>query len=432
MDTLAHYYGRLFTENQLDTNLKKLAQSKASFDKRGKDFFCGRCQSKAVLEHILPNGNIYCRKCIVFGRVESQAQLYYFPAQPFPKGEFLRWQGELTPFQGEISKALLRNYEHGLKTLVYAVTGAGKTEMIYALLAKVLNQGGWVALASPRIDVCIEIHKRLVRDFSCTVQLMHAGSGPYKRSPLIVLTTHQLLKFYQAFDLIIIDEVDSFPFVDNAVLNHAVQSALKEEGRLVYLTATSTRALEKEVASGQLSKLTLSRRFHNNPLVVPKFRLVFQIQQALEKGKLPRALYQAVKKQLQSPYPLLIFYPVIEKGQEFFQILQKSFDEIAMAYVSSQTEERKEKIEAFREGKLRILISTTILERGVTFPGVDVLFVLADHHLFNSSSLIQIAGRVGRSLDRPDGQLVFFHEGVSAAMYKARKEIIGLNKEAYG
>ena len=46
-------------------------------------------------------------------------------------------------------------------TLVHAVTGAGKTEMIYQVVAKVINRGGAVCLASPRIDVCLELYKRL-------------------------------------------------------------------------------------------------------------------------------------------------------------------------------------------------------------------------------------------------------------------------------
>ncbi len=52
-------------------------------------------------------------------------------------------------------------------------------------------------------------------------------SGPYSRSPLVIATTHQLLKFYQAFDLLIVDEVDAFPYVDNPVLYHAVEQAVK-------------------------------------------------------------------------------------------------------------------------------------------------------------------------------------------------------------
>ena len=73
--------------------------------------------------------------------------------------------------------------------------------------------------------------------------------------------------------------------------------------------------------------------------------------------------------------------------------------------------------------------STTILERGVTFPQVDVFVCMANHHLYTSSSLIQIGGRVGRSPDRPTGKLYFFHEGLSKSMLRCREEIKVMNKK---
>ena len=39
-----------------------------------------------------------------------------------------------------------------------------------------------------------------------------------------------------------------------------------------------------------------------------------------------------------------------------------------IGFVSSVTEDRLEQVQAFRDGELTILISTTILERGVTLP----------------------------------------------------------------
>ena len=87
------------------------------------------------------------------------------------------------------------------------------------------------------------------------------------------------------------------------------------------------------------------------------------------------------------------------------------------AFVSSVTEDRLEQVQAFRDGELTILISTTILERGVTFL-VDVFMVEANHRLFTKSSLIQIGGRVGRSMDRPTGELLFFHDGLNASIKK--------------
>ena len=125
------------------------------------------------------------------------------------------------------------------------MTGAGKTEMIYNIVAYVLENKNRVVIASPRVDVCRELFLRMQKDFTCSISLLHADSEPYDGSPLVIATTHQLLKFYHSFDLIIVDEVDAFPFVGNVMLNHAVKQAKTETGRYIYLTATSTLALEE-------------------------------------------------------------------------------------------------------------------------------------------------------------------------------------------
>ncbi len=54
-----------------------------------------------------------------------------------------------------------------------------------------------------------------------------------------------------------------------------------------------------------------------------------------------------------------------------------------------------------RNEELDFLITTTILERGVTFPGIDVIVLKADDEIFSAAALVQIAGRVGRNSDRP-------------------------------
>ena len=112
--------------------------------------------------------------------------------------------------------------------------------------------GGVVGLASPRIDVCLELHQRLSRDFSCKIPLLYHDGDSYFRAPLIIMTSHQLLRFKEAFDLLIIDEVDAFPFRDNEMLYVAAEKARKIEGNLIYLTATSTDKLEKDIKKQKL------------------------------------------------------------------------------------------------------------------------------------------------------------------------------------
>lgn len=425
-----NYLGRLFTEQELSYDERQQAKTISSMKKEKGQLSCQRCGSQIQEDWHLPVGAFYCRECLIMKRIRSDQELYYFPQERFPEQDVLKWSGQLTPFQERVSQGLLQAVEKREATLVHAVTGAGKTEMIYQVVAKVINQGGAVCLASPRIDVCLELHKRLQNDFACEIALLHGDSDPYFRTPLVVATTHQLLKFYQAFDLLIVDEVDAFPYVDNPVLYHAVNNCVKETGLRIFLTATSTDELDRKVKQGELKRLSLPRRFHGNPLIVPKPIWLSHFNRYLEKNGLPPKLKLYIEKQRKTAYPLLIFASEIKKGEKLKEILQEKFPNEKIGFVSSITEDRLEQVQAFRDGKLSILISTTILERGVTFPRVDVFVVEANHQLFTKSSLVQIGGRVGRSMDRPTGELIFFHDGLNQYIKRAIKEIKQMNQEA--
>ena len=425
-----NYLGRLFTEQELSHEERQQAKQIPSMKKEKDQQYCQRCGSQIEEEWHLPIGAFYCRECLIMKRIRSDQKLYYFPQECFPKQDVLKWSGQLTPFQERVSQGLLQAVDKKEATLVHAVTGAGKTEMIYQVVAKVIDQGGAVCLASPRIDVCLELHKRLQNDFSCEIALLYGESDPYFRTPLVVATTHQLLKFYQAFDLLIVDEVDAFPYVDNPVLYHAVNNCVKENGLRIFLTATSTDELDRKVKQGELKRLSLPRRFHGNPLIVPKPIWLSHFNRYLEKNGLPPKLKLYIEKQRKTAYPLLIFASEIKKGEKLKEILQEKFPNEKIGFVSSITADRLEQVQAFRDGELTILISTTILERGVTFPRVDVFVVEANHQLFTKSSLVQIGGRVGRSMDRPTGELIFFHDGLNQSIKRAIKEIKQMNQEA--
>ncbi|MFR7397844.1 MAG: DEAD/DEAH box helicase [Streptococcus constellatus] len=423
--------GRMFTKAQLPAELQLYAQTLPAMKEEKGKLCCNRCGQAVDKErHQLPIGAYYCRSCLILGRVRSDEELYYFPQEEFPKADVLKWQGTLTEFQAKVSQRLVEAVAKRKDSLVHAVTGAGKTEMIYQVVAQVIDQGGAVCLASPRIDVCLELYRRLKIDFACDISLLHGESEAYFHSPLVIATTHQLLKFYRAFDLLIVDEVDAFPYVDNPMLYHAVHQAVKEQGTKIFLTATSTDELDKRVSKGELSRLSLPRRFHGNPLIVPQKVWLENFQKYLNQKKLVPKLEQFVKKQRKTGFPLLIFASEIKRGQEFAEVLQNNFPNEKVGFVASTTENRLDVVEKFRRKEITILISTTILERGVTFPCVDVFVVEANHRLFSRSALVQIADRVGRSMERPTGELIFFHDGTTMAIEKAIKEIREMNQEA--
>ncbi|WP_288551804.1 MULTISPECIES: hypothetical protein [Enterococcus] len=98
-------------------------------------------------------------------------------------------------------------------------------------------------------------------------------------------TIHQLLHFYRAFDLIIVDEVDAFPYEGDQQLRFGLMNALKATGCLIYLSATPSDALLKETTNFAVEKMPL--RFHQRPLIVPQliwyegWRNVYQTKRRL-------------------------------------------------------------------------------------------------------------------------------------------------------
>ena len=424
-------FGRLFTQDQLEDDLLEQAQQLPAIVQEKTGFICNRCGTQIdKARWKLQIGSYYCRACIQLGRVRSDQSLYYFPQQAFLQEEVLRWEGTLTRFQSRVSQELVQSLTESKPMMVHAVTGAGKTEMMYQVVAETIKKGRCVCIATPRIDVCIELYKRMTMDFSCPISLLHGDSDPYFRTPLVISTTHQLLKFYQAFDLLIIDEVDAFPFVDNPVLYHAVSNAVTKNGKHIYLTATSTEELDKKVKKQEIKRVSLPRRFHGNPLVVPKKVWLKNLRKKVEKKQVPRKLLKLIKEQRKTSFPLILFVSEIELGKKILNLLRRAFKDEIIELVTSKTDNRLELVEKFRNQEITILVSTTILERGVTFPKVDVFVIEANHRLFTKSALVQIAGRVGRSMERPTGELLFLAEGTSQEMTQAIKEIKEMNREA--
>lgn len=407
--------GRILTRSELSDCFINSLTFPGMTDLSSSKILCNRCGTVHLKKDVfLPIGAFYCPTCITMSRVRSDELLYHLPQQNFKSVDALKWTGQLTRYQQEISDRLVLAVNQHEQILVHAVTGAGKTEMIYEAINQMLKIGGCTCIATPRIDVCIELHKRLTRDFELSIPLLYGEGKPYFRSPLIIATTHQLLRFREAFDLLIIDEVDAFPFADNEMLYFAANKARKISSTLIYLTATSTDKLEKLVKSNKLKKVHLARRFHNNPLVVPKFFWHTKFKTEFQ-------------KQRKSNFPLLIFAPEIEFGKAFADELKEKYQNENIGFVASTTESRLEIVENFRNNKLSILVSTTILERGVTFPKVDVFVITAQHRNFTASALIQIAGRAGRDPERPTGLVSFFHEGRTKEMTRAVNEIKKMN-----
>ena len=426
-------------QSQRDATLEQVGEVLPGFNKGNGKIVCNRCGNQNIEEFavgpciICKKNCHYCLKCLNMGKVKECSVLVVIeeqtPAFP-PHSVQLYYKHTMSKEQEKLSKELVEitDKEH----LVWAVTGAGKTEMIFELMKSVLEVGGRVGLAAPRIDVCNELAPRIKEAFPLEeVAVLHGlTEESYKRTPITIATTHQMLRFYHAFDVLIVDEVDAFPYSNSDMLQFAVHRAVKPTGRLVFMTATPSKLELYHIQHHQLSYSLLPARFHRHPLVVPIFNELRNWDRALEKKKIPQELYIWMKKRIDVKTPFLVFVSTIRQIPAVEEMMSQAFPNARFSSVSSQEEQRQERIQQMRDGKLDFLITTTILERGVTFYGIDVAVTEAQEEIFTREVLVQIAGRVGRSVDHPGGEVVYFYEGISRAMKQAKKEIESLNEEA--
>ncbi|WP_407691390.1 DEAD/DEAH box helicase [Robertmurraya mangrovi] len=386
-------------------------------------FPCARCGSENCA---------YCRKCIIMGRVSSCTSLISWCGPPLAMNidSALEWSGSLSPGQKVASSKVVEAVVSNKEILVWAVCGAGKTEVLFEGIHKALASNKRVCIATPRTDVVLELAPRLQAVFpNIEVSALYGGSEDrHKYSPLTISTTHQLLRFYQAFDTLILDEVDAFPYTVDAMLQYAVQQARKKESSMIYLTATPNSKWQKECQTGKREYVTIPARFHRYSLPVPKFVWCGNWQKLLKKKKLPQTVLSWLKERLEQNKQALLFMPNILLMEKILPIVQQLHPDIQS--VHAEDPKRKEKVQTMRNKEIPLLLTTTILERGVTFPNIDVAVLGAEDRIFTESALVQIAGRVGRSAQHPKGDITFFHYGKTVQMVKARKQIMNMNEEA--
>ncbi|MFB5661009.1 DEAD/DEAH box helicase [Alteribacillus sp. HJP-4] len=384
-------------------------------------FPCACCQTSCT----------YCRSCLMMGKISSCTALYSWngPSPPQPISHNLAWDGVFSEGQkraaDKINSAISRKEE----LLIWAVCGAGKTEIVFPAVRQALQAGKRILLATPRTDVVLELVPRFQLAFPDTlIAGLYGGSEDRHRcAPLTIATTHQTMRFREAFDVVIIDEVDAFPYTYDASLQYAVEKAKKHTAATIYLTATPTKALKRRISRRSLHAVRIPRRYHGYPLPVPRFQWTGKWKKHLEKKRLPDPVLSWCRERIASKTPAFLFVPSVHVLEEVTILLQ-SLD-AAVEGVHAEDANRHEKVNRFREKSTPLLVTTTILERGVTIPGVDVAVLGAEAEVFEESALVQIAGRAGRSKDEPEGDVVFFHFGKTNAMVHARNHILEMNRE---
>ena len=397
--------------------------------------FCSSCGRECL----------YCEACLEMGRVRFCTPMMIGGVRRSvralggsgPMEEGARWS--LSPAQKQaVAAALdfLRSRRPDADSpsffLLWAVTGAGKTEMMFPIIQHALENGLNVLIATPRRDVVLELGPRIGAAFpSHPPVVLYGGSEQRWASGRITLaTTHQLLRFEQKFDLAIIDELDAFPYHNNPMLQYAAAKACVPGAARILLTATPPAPLRRQAERGKLAYVKVPVRYHGHPLPVPRLLRTAGIARMLQKGAVSRTLLQRLKHSVERGAQVFVFCPRTDWTEPLAALLGAHLPGVAVAGTSSKDRRRAEQVAAFRDRRLRILVTTTILERGVTVGKADVFILDADSSLFDDTSLVQMAGRAGRSAQDPHGSVWFAAPQMTRSIRAAIRQIRDMNRLA--
>ncbi|HOJ45139.1 MAG TPA: helicase-related protein [Bacilli bacterium] len=376
-------------------------------------FVCPRCGNNDPNSIGVLNHQQYCRACIAFSGTEVDGDIKMESID-----NTLEVGYDFSEEQTRLGAELIDCFDNNQHVLVHAVTGAGKTEIVYPVIAHALAKKLRVGFAIPRRDVVIELALRFQAAFPhLEVVAVYGGHTDKITGDITMLTTHQIYRYQAYFDLLIVDEYDAFPFKDNRVLEAFLTRSLK--GVLIALTATPTSDMITRFSSDNHTIKQLWVRYHRQPIPVPSIVIrhwLFKLDY----------LFDAVNRYHREGKRLIIFVPTIEVGARLYKTMRIFAPD--GAFVHSKHEMRNQIINDFRMGSYRYLISTSVLERGITLLNLQVIIYDAHHDIFDSAMLLQMAGRVGRKKEAPHGDVIFLSIRKTIAMQEAIKAVEHANR----
>lgn len=399
----------------------------------GSGWQCQRCGEKDVEEWPSRYGMVAtCRSCESIGSSTSLGVLYRDQRSLLDGPSEVLFQPHwiLTEAQRLASEQVFEFIKDAPEetALLWAACGAGKTEVCFPSAAWALEQGKSVLFAAPRQDVINDVVPRLQRDFPDYPLQVLTGTTPVKfqGGGMVLATTHQVLRFWRAFDVVFMDEMDAFPYHGNRALEWGLQHALRQNGKILYLTATPSPEGLKLVKQGKMRLIRLPARHHRSPLPVPIWQ---RSRHSLEPNGC-RGVWASQIETLRVQGPVLVFVPKISWIVPWIKCFQRSFPDWRVDGSYSSDPGRFTKIERLRQGEFDLFVSTTILERGITLSRIQVVVLAADHPVFDERALVQMAGRVGRTRESPEGKVVFVSKQMTSAMKIAVQWIEEQNRRA--
>ena len=297
---------------------------------------------------------------------------------------------------------------HTMNRLVQGEVGSGKTLVAFLASLAVIAEGRQAAFMAPtellarqHADKALEILKPHGIEI---VFITSEISGPARKKLVeslqsgqaqMAIGTHALLssnvKFHD-LGLAIVDEQQRFGVEQRILLS---QKGLEVD--MLTLTATPIPRTLALTAFGDMDISSIR--------TMPKGRI--PVETHLTRMGNEQKVYNFVRRELQAGNQAYFVYPLIEEStktllkdaQSMYQLLSSEiFPEFQVRIVHSRIKESAKRgiMDDFRNGKVHILVATSVVEVGVDVP--DATCIVIEHsERFGLSALHQLRGRVGRN-----------------------------------
>ena len=351
---------------------------------------CKRCLNEDPRYFYKGSKGYYCRKCIEFNRILINEDINSIPINENDLDTNINLTYPLTIYQKEISNKCVSILNNNQDVFLNCVCGAGKTEIVVESIKNYLDRHKKVCFAISRKEVVVDLYYRFKKIFNkLNVVAVYGGHHEEINGDLIICTTHQLFRYYQSFDLLILDEVDGYPLSGNETLmNISINSC---RGNIIFSSATRNKFIDAYLSKRNYVELNLYFRPSLKPLIIPRVIYSFKLLDVF-------ILYKIINK-LENQ--TIIFLESKKECKFYYSIFKRI---INCSYTYSDLKERDKNIKDFKEKKYKYLFSTTLLERGITINDVNVVLIINKKNIYDSSSIIQCLGRVGRNFNNPYGK----------------------------
>ncbi len=310
---------------------------------------------------------------------------------------------ELTTAQraaiGEVSRDMIAPSR--MHRLLQGDVGSGKTLVALAAAIHAIEAGFPAAIMAPTQILAEQHHatfSRFLEPLGIPI-LLRTGHKKtdsatlFDRLPPVFVGTHALLFEEDAGfqpGLVVIDEQHKF-----GVLQRSRLAGLSSRPDLLVMTATPIPRTLAQTLYGDLDVSLLDEKPPGRGAVKTVLR---------PEKKLPEAT-AFLREHLAAGRQAYIVYPLIEESEKLAAKAAASEVEKWRSFLSPhsvgllhgriESDEKERMMREFRDGRLSVLVSTTVIEVGVDVSNATLLFV-ENAERFGLAQLHQLRGRIGR------------------------------------